>query len=73
MFYKKFILVRDFHFHGQVLTKGNEISVVNDIIYVNGGQITPAYYNVFHDLIQNELSTRSGEYFKEVPIPYNKA
>ena len=73
MIYKKFKFVNDFKYHNQTLPKGTEIAIVNDIIYVNGGQITPAYYNVFYDVIQDELNNNSHELIKEVAIPYNKA
>ena len=44
---------------------------MNDTIYFNGGMVDSMFYDIFRDLIDQEL--RDGFYFlKEVPIPYNK-
>lgn len=72
MFYKKFIFIRPFTFEGQTLPQNTEISVVNDKIYVNGGQIPPSFYRLFEEIIEEYLSGKDKSLIKEVIIPYNK-
>lgn len=72
MFYKKFIFKKPFTFEGQTLPQNTEISVVNDKIYVNGGQITPGYYSLFESLIEDYISGVDKTLLQETIIPYNK-
>lgn len=72
MFYKKFVFIKPFTFMGQTLPQNTEITVVNDKIYVNGGQITPAYYSLFEEIIEDYLSGNDKSLIKEIMIPYNK-
>lgn len=57
--------------YGQ-LKEDTLIEVVNDIIYVNGGQIMPLYYSFFKNIIQDELDNQTHTYIKEVAMIYNK-
>ena len=72
MFYKKFIFIRPFTFEGQTLPQNTEVTVVNDKIYVNGGQIPPSYYSLFEELIEEYLSGKNKDLLREIVIPYNK-
>ena len=72
MFYKRFRTVKPLHMQDNVLPVNTEITVYGDIIYVNGGQIMPVYYNFFYNIINDELKNKTGENLREVPIPHNK-
>lgn len=72
MFYKKFIFIRPFTFEGQTLPQNTEITVVNDKIYVNGGQIPPSYYSLFEEIVENYLNGVDKTLIQEIVIPYNK-
>ena len=72
MFHKKFKFVKDFTYHGNVLKKGSDITVVRDIIYVNSGQIPPGYYQLFADIVNDELKNQTHELIREVPMIYNQ-
>ena len=72
--YKRFIVIKDVGVEGieQPIKKGSELTIMNDTIYFNGGMVDSMFYDIFRDLIDQEL--RDGFYFlKEVPIPYNQA
>lgn len=72
MFHKKFIFIRPFTFEGQTLQTNTELTVVNDKIYINGGQITPTYYHLFQDIVEDYLSGRDKSLIREITILYNK-
>ena len=72
--YKRFIVIKDVGVEGleQPIKKGSELTIMNDTIYFIGGMVDSMFYDIFRDLIDQEL--RDGFYFlKEVPIPYNKS
>ena len=72
MFYKKFVFLKPFVFEGQTLPQNTILTVVNDKIYVNDGQITPVYYRIFEDIIADYMSGVDKTLIKEIVIPYNK-
>ena len=71
--YKRFIVIKDVGVEGfdQPIKKGSELTIMNDTIYFNGGMVDNMFYDIFRDLIDQEL--RDGfRFLKEIPIPYNK-
>ena len=71
--YERFIVVKDVGVEGfgQKIKKGAELTIMKDTIYFNGGMVDRMFYDIFRDLIDQEL--KNGFHFlKEVPIPYNK-
>ena len=71
--YKRFIVIKDVGVEGieRPIKKGSELTIMNDTIYFNGGMVDNMFYDIFRDLIDQEL--RDGFHFlKEIPIPYNK-
>ena len=71
--YKKFIVTKDVGIKGfsEQIKKGSEITIMNNTIYFNDGMVDSMFYDIFRELIEQEL--RDGFVFlKEVPIPYNK-
>lgn len=71
--YKRFIVVKDVGIEGfdQQIKKGSEITIMNDTIYFNGGMVDRMYYDIFRDLIMQEIQ-EGFHFLKEVTIPYNK-
>ena len=71
--YKRFIVIKDVGVEGleQPIKKGSELTIMNDTIYFNGGMVDNMFYDIFRDLIDQELRDRF-HFQKEVPIPYNK-
>lgn len=67
---KLFKVVKEIEDNGEKLPIGTEISIINNVIYVNGYQLMPGLYNMFYQLIQGEL--KSPNYLRECVIPYNK-
>lgn len=71
--YRRFKVIKDVGVKGfdQQIKKGTEITVIDDKIYCNGGMVDTMFYDIFFDLVQQEL--RNGFHFlKEETIPYNK-
>ena len=71
--YKRFIVIKDVGVEGfdQPIKKGSELTIMNDTIYFNGGMVDNMFYDIFRDLIDQEL--RDGFHFlNEKTIPYNK-
>lgn len=67
---KLFKVAKEIENNGERIPVGTEISIVNNIIYVNGFQLMPGLYNMFYKLIKDEL--KSPNYLIEHVIPYNK-
>lgn len=70
--YKKFVFIRDFECPFGIIKSGSTLSILKNIIYFNDGQITPVHYDIFYNLINDEINTNSHKFLKEIPIPYNK-
>ena len=69
--YRRFEFVKDFKkSDNEILRKGDEIRLYNNLIYFNGGQVTPAAYNFLRDFLSKEIV--KPDYLRETPIPYNK-
>lgn len=68
--YKRFIFVKEFTDNGDKIPVGSELSILNDRVYFNGGQIMPGLHDLFYNLIMSELN--KPHYLKEIAIPYNK-
>lgn len=71
--YRRFIVVKDVGIEGfdQKIKKGSELTIMNSTIYFNGGMVDNMFYDIFLDLINQELNN-GFNFLKEVPIPYNK-
>ena len=67
---KRFRFVREFKCEYGVLEPGNDIDVVNGVIYYNGGLVEKWWAEFLKDLIKKEME--KPYYLKEVSIPYNK-
>lgn len=72
MFYKRFVLIKPLQINEDTLQQGTQIDVVNDKIYVNGGQIMPSFYIMFEKIVEDYVSGRDKSLIREVNIPYNK-
>lgn len=72
MFYKRFVFKKPFQFGEQTLAQNTIIDVINEKIYVNNGQITPTYYHLFENIVEDYLSGNNNSLIREIPIPYNK-
>lgn len=71
-YYRRFEFVKDLKkSDNEILRKGDEIRIYNNIIYFNGGQVTPLAYGFLRDLLNQEMVKPN--YLRETPIPYNKA
>jgi hypothetical protein len=69
--YRRFEFVKDFKkSENEVLRKGDEIRLYNNLIYFNGGQVTPAAYTFLSEFLAKEMV--KPDYLRETPIPYNK-
>ena len=68
--HKKFVLKKDYTIKDGTLKAGNEIILLRDNIYYNGGMVMPSYYNIMRELIFNDKLR--GEYLTEVAIIRNK-
>lgn len=69
--YRRFRFVKPFECQYGKLKPGDEITVMNDRLFFNGGMVELQYYNLFMELIYNEIKN-GFNYLKEVPILYNK-
>lgn len=72
--YRRFVVVKDVGIEGfdQQIKKDSELTIMNGTIYFNGGMVDNMFYDIFRDLIEQELHD-GFNFLKEVPIPYNKA
>lgn len=69
--YRRFKFVKDFEKSPtEKIPSGSEITVLNDVIYFNGGMITPVNYSFFNTLLAKEIAYPY--YLKEVVIPVDK-
>lgn len=71
--YRKFKVIKNVGVQGldQQIKKGTEITIVDEKIYCNGGMVDNMFYDIFYDLISQELS-KGFHFLKEESIPYNK-
>jgi len=67
MIVKNFKLVKPFSCEFGDLPIGTELMVIRDTIYINGMQIMPQFYGLFHRLIDDEME--SPFYLIEIPLP----
>lgn len=70
--YRRFRFVKPFECQYGKLKAGDEITIMNERLFFNGGIIELQFYNFFMKLIYDEIKN-GFNYLKEVPIPYNKA
>lgn len=68
--YKRFRFIKPYTSFDGVIGTGNELTVLNNTIFYNGGMIEPGFYEEFKELIIKEM--KKPYFLKEVPIPYNK-
>lgn len=71
MFYKRFKFVKEFKQPEGVLKVNDEVTVMEDKVFYNGGMVQPNYRGLLLDLIEYE-SNEGWNYLREIPIPYNK-
>lgn len=71
MFYKRFKFVKEFKQPEGVLKVNDEVTVMEDKVFYNGGMVQPNYRDLLLDLIEYE-SNEGWNYLREIPIPYNK-
>lgn len=72
MFYKRFRFVKGFKQPEGTFKAGDEITIMEDRVWYNGGMVEPAYANLLMDLVEYE-SNEGWNYLREIPIPFNKA
>lgn len=70
MEHKKFILIKDYRTKEGTISKGNEITLFREMVFLNGGLIMPSYQAEILSLISDENLRK--EYLKEVKIVQNK-
>lgn len=70
MLYKRFKVVKEIVDKGEKIPIGSEITIMDDRIYFNGGQIMPGVYDLFRQIIEREMTRPN--FLREIPIPYNK-
>ena len=70
--HKRFKIVNKITCDFGEISEGGYIEVINNIIFVNGGQIMPLYYNFFYNLICDELNNRKHNYIREIDMIYNQ-
>lgn len=49
---------------------GGEITIYGEAMYYNGGLMPPLYNAMFREMLSDPKVCK--QYFKEVPIPFNK-
>lgn len=67
MIAKNFRFVKPFDCSYGLLPADTELMVIRDTIYVNGMQIMPQFYGLFHQLVDDEL--KDPYYLMEIPLP----
>lgn len=71
-YYKRYLVVKELKkSDSEKLRVGDEIRVMGDMIFYNGGMVTPEAYSFLSWLINREKT--QPEYLREAPVPYNKA
>ena len=68
--HKKYVLTKNYTIKDGTLKQGDEITLLRDNIYYNGGMVMPSYYGTILNLVRDEKLRN--EYLKEVSIIYNK-
>ena len=68
--HKKYVLTKNYTIKDGTLKQGDEITLLRDNIYYNGGMVMPFYYGTILNLVRDEKLRN--EYLKEVSIIYNK-
>lgn len=71
MFYKRFKFVKELKQPEGTFKVGDEITIMENRVYYNGGMVQPRFVNLLMDLVEYE-SNEGWNYLKEIPIPYNK-
>ena len=71
MFYKRFKFVKPLTQPEGEFKVGDEITIMEERVWFNGGFVTPKYRELLMDLVEYE-SNEGWNYLREVPIPYNK-
>lgn len=67
MIAKNFRFVKPFECDLGVLPVDTELMVIRDTIFVNGMQIMPQFYGLFHALVDDEM--KQPYYLKEIALP----
>lgn len=67
MIAKNFKVIKPVECEYGLLDVDTEIMVIRDTIYVNGMQIMPQFYGLFHRFINDEIE--SPFYLREIPLP----
>lgn len=71
MVHRKFRVVKPIELKDGTIPVGSTVTIINEAIYFNDGMLHTAFYELFHDLIENEVQN-GFKYLREIPIPYNK-
>jgi hypothetical protein len=69
---RRYKVVKPIKFPEGEISIGTQLDIMYNRLYVNGGMVSPAYYGVLMDIIDNE-SENGYNYLREVIIPLNKA
>lgn len=69
--YKRYKFVKTLKLEDGEIPAGSEITILNDVVYFNGGMVQPYFRNLFLDLLEFEM-VKGFNYLREIPIPYNK-
>lgn len=67
MIAKNFRFIKPFDCAYGTIPIDTELMVIRDAIYINGMQIMPQFYGLFHDLVNEELT--EPYYLREIAIP----
>lgn len=67
MIAKNFRFVKPFVCDYGPLPVDTELTVIRNTIYIDGMQIMPQFYRLFHTLVDDELN--EPYYLKEIPLP----
>lgn len=69
--YRRFKFVKSMKLHDGTFRAGDEITVMGERVFYNGGMVEPSFYNLLLDIVEKEMKN-GWDYLREVPIPYNK-
>ena len=69
--YRRFRFVKPLSVNEGSFRVNDEITILDNRIYFNGGMVMPTYHSLLRELVEYELET-GFKYLREVPIPYNK-